>query len=203
MKKCSLNRKPVTVLIKLVKCPVSLRLPVISAKAWTDHKFERGLESLPANPHPGLIGFKRRCGSIARNGIFDFTRVIIVAPEKTHETGLSPLAVSGITLTAVGGGALIAAMATGLITRNLDSDLAENCTDGNCPPGEEGKISKMESMRLSTNILLISGGAVAAVGLPLLIVGLLKSKKDKQAAELTIVPSLNPTFNGLFIERRF
>lgn len=125
------------------------------------------------------------------------------ASQETPKKGLSPLTVSGITITALGGCTLIAALATGLVTWSLDKDLGEECPNGDCPPGEESKITRMENMRLSTNILLISGGAITAIGLPLLMVGLVKGKKGRQSAALTIVPSLNPIFTGLFIERRF
>lgn len=119
------------------------------------------------------------------------------------QTGLPPLAIAGIVVSGVGAGALIAAIVTGIQTKKLDNQLSTDCPGGVCPDAFADDKEKLDTLRKTTNILLISGGAVAATGVTLLIAGLIKKNKQASQAQAVVAPLAGPTAFGLQIQGIF
>ena len=117
----------------------------------------------------------------------------------------SPLLLSGIVTTGVGAGALIAAIVAGVITKNLDDQLTSECPEGVCESDLRDKRDQMNTMRKTTNVLLISGGVVTGTGLALVVAGLVKNKKRTAQATLSpnLSPIVSPLFTGLFLRGSF
>jgi hypothetical protein len=115
----------------------------------------------------------------------------------------APLAITGGIFAGLGAGALIAGIVTGVRTNKLDESLKKDCPDGNCPASLNDKIDKMENTRFATNVLLISGGTLAAAGVAMLVVHLVKRKKSRRAATVMLAPDIGEASLGFHILKRF
>lgn len=105
------------------------------------------------------------------------------------------LKISGWALFGCGATALVAGAVTGGIALGLDKDLEPYCSDGGCPTDKAADGKRLDNLALTTDILLISGGVIAATGIVLVLVDLVKGKGEKDT--LTFAPSATPTFAGL------
>ncbi len=85
------------------------------------------------------------------------------------ESGGVPI--GGIVMTAGGGALLVAALATGLVANGQYGDLDDACIDGRCDPERQGDVDQLRTMTLTTDILLIAGGAVTLGGVLWMILG--------------------------------
>jgi hypothetical protein len=88
------------------------------------------------------------------------------------------------------------------MTKNLDAELQEECPGGDCPDSsQDDKVERMESLRTTTNVLLISGGVVAAAGVSMVIVDLVRNRKRKSQTVAT--PVVSSSCFGLQMQRSF
>lgn len=96
---------------------------------------------------------------------------------------------------AVGTGAAMLAggAITGILATVQNGDLDEACPDSRCAPGRQGEIDALSGLALTTDILLIAGGVIAATGIVLMF---LPEKDESETApggdrpvELVVVPA--------------
>ncbi|MBN2717064.1 MAG: tetratricopeptide repeat protein [Deltaproteobacteria bacterium] len=99
-----------------------------------------------------------------------------------------------------GAGALIASAVTGGIAYSKKVDLAPLCKGG-CPDELLGEKEKMANLGRASDVLVISGAAVATTGLAILIVARVKEKKAKR--NLAIAPFMNTGLAGFSIKGDF
>jgi len=100
-----------------------------------------------------------------------------------------------------GGGAaliLVGAITGGLAISELDA--IENTCSPSCTPEET---SGGETLALVTDVLLISGGVIAAAGLIMGIVGLTSGGGDGDRAAIRFSPVVGPSLAGGFVEGSF
>lgn len=86
-------------------------------------------------------------------------------------------------LLGVGGAALAGGALTGVLALRGVSDLESRCPDDECPPDSdyESKKSSTKGLAVTTDVLLIGGGAVAAAGAGWLLFGPKPGAKAAQA----------------------
>ena len=101
----------------------------------------------------------------------------------------------------VGGALLIGGAITGGMALNLDSDLDNDCEDEHCLGDRQSDIDKLNTLSLTTDILIVVGAAVAVTGIVLLIVG--HKKKGADEEPVALAPAFAPGFAGAVIQGRF
>ena len=111
--------------------------------------------------------------------------------QKSH-----PLILPGWVTTGVGAAVLVGGAVTGAMALSLNKDLDQTCKNG-CPPSEVDKEERLDTLVLSTNILLSVGAAATITGVILLVIGKRKSKA------VSWMPVLNPVLVGSTISWRF
>lgn len=138
-------------------------------------------------------------------------KVVVQQVEKEEEP-LDPLVTWGWVTTGVGAAALIAGGVTGGLTMKKNSELADNC-DGTaeastCDHEFKEDHDAAKKMALTTDILMISGGVIAATGVVMLIVGYSRSAKEEEPAasdevDMAISPLAGPGLVGAGVTGRF
>ncbi len=121
--------------------------------------------------------------------------------EHPAKDGPSPLLVAGWTLTGLGAAALIVGGVMGGLALSGESALADDCPEQVCTDADLQ--DDIDAVTLKANLstaLLIGGGALAATGAVLLIVGF---KKRKSESAVQLLPRGAPGFAGLTLEGRF
>lgn len=129
--------------------------------------------------------------------------------ETVADTGSgNGLKVAGYIVAGTGVAALIGGGVTTFLGLGIKGDLDDRCPDGTCVPTSASDESDLEAdkKRLGTygtlsTILFISGGALTAGGITMIM---LSSKKggDEQVS-VRLSPSVVPTFAGLFAQGAF
>lgn len=98
----------------------------------------------------------------------------------------------------VGGAVLAGAGVTGILAMSLDSDLANKCDASHkCTPDLQGDIDRLDSLSLTTDILLGVGAAAVVTGTLLLTVF------AADDADLQVQPAVGPGSVGASITGRF
>ncbi len=92
------------------------------------------------------------------------------ANELAEQSRLSPI---GLTIAIVGGAMIAGGAVTGVLANGQFSDIEENCPNQRCVVGfmVDDEVAKADRLNLTTDILLIGGGVVAATGLIWMLVG--------------------------------
>ncbi len=117
------------------------------------------------------------------------------------DEGTGPLTAAGWTASAAGVAALAGGAVTGIWALSLDSDLADDCMDGNCPADKSADIDRLETLTTTTNVLLGLGVTITAAGIVML---LLDQPSSPQEVDSTVVGlSLGPGFFGAAVGQRF
>lgn len=111
------------------------------------------------------------------------------------------LKIAGITLLGVGAAGLIAGAATGGLALSLDDDIQPHCEPDGCPAEYQDDSERVDNLALSTDILLISGGIIAATGATLLVVYGLRERRERNT--VAVLPSIAPTQVGLMLTKEF
>ena len=126
------------------------------------------------------------------------------APAQAKGEG-APLKTWGWVTLGVGAAVAIAGGVVGGVALSLDKKLQDDCQDNVCDtPAQHDDISKRDSMGVASTVLIISGAAVAATGVVLLIVGYKKAEtNDATGAEVSLVPAAGPGFAGAAFAGRF
>jgi hypothetical protein len=109
---------------------------------------------------------------------------------------------AGVGVLALGGGVI-----TGLITRGKENTARDECRDGangtECPASVKADFESAQSLATVTNVLLISGGVLAAAGVTMIVIGGPTTEKAPPAARLKLVPVVSPQASGLFATGSF
>ncbi|NLN63732.1 MAG: tetratricopeptide repeat protein [Myxococcales bacterium] len=111
-----------------------------------------------------------------------------------------PMVPTGISLMATGGAVLIVGAITGGMAMSLDSDLSADCTSEGCPPKNRDKHERMQTLALTSTILLPVGGALAVTGVALFIAG---KKKSHHGERVSWQPLLQPGAAGMTLMGTF
>jgi len=105
----------------------------------------------------------------------------------------------GVGVLALGGGVV-----TGLLQLDKDAAAREGCLQSGgrtvCPESSQALFDEAESLALVTNLLLISGGVLAATGATLYLTG---SAEEPQSPAVALSPLPLPTGGGLAAVGRF
>jgi hypothetical protein len=104
--------------------------------------------------------------------------------------GARALAIGGYAAAGLGAGLLVAGAVTGGLALSLSKDLEKKCAGNECPPAQHDDVDRMNAMAMASTVLLAVGGAAAATGIALIIVGTVKGRKlEKQKnVSLAILP---------------
>ena len=119
----------------------------------------------------------------------------------TTEPSRSKLLTAGIIAMGVGSATLIGAAITGGMAVSKKNDLAEKCDENDiCYGGGTQDIDdSRQNLALATDILLVTGGVIAATGIVLTVIALRK----KEAVQARLRPALVPGFAGFSVQGRF
>jgi hypothetical protein len=116
---------------------------------------------------------------------------------------MSPLALGGWIGMGVGAATLIAAAITGSLALSAGKEVDQQCPDG-CYDTEYDLIKKRDNLSLSTDILFVEGGVLAAAGGVLVLVDYLKGNKEKENQHsVSFVPIIGNETAGASVGVRF
>lgn len=99
-------------------------------------------------------------------------------PPAQEESGLSPVAIGGITLLAVGGAGLIAGAVTGGLAVDRADEFNELCPADPCSVASRPVYEEADRLATGSTIAFVVGGGLAAVGAALLIGDLATSDSE-------------------------
>ena len=131
-------------------------------------------------------------------------------PPPTVETRTAPQAdpagsseyLTAAWVTVGAGAALVAGgAATGIWALSIDGDLADDCSDGHCPVTRQSDVDRLDTLAVTTNVLLGAGFTVAAVGVAMLAL----APGSSESAELSVPVrvSVGPGYVGACVGQRF
>lgn len=92
-------------------------------------------------------------------------------PEEGQKSKPSTLRLIGFGTAGAGVAALGGGLIVGILSQSKEKTALEDCISDVCPEATEGDLDSAKSMATVANILLISGGVLAATGVTLIIVG--------------------------------
>jgi hypothetical protein len=121
--------------------------------------------------------------------------------EETDDDELSKLKLMGWIGVGVGGAMLIGGGSTGIATMSLNSELEDECVDGQCLPDSHEKLKKRDSLALASDILIWGGAAIAVAGATMLIIDAVSDEKPDDAR--AVVPTFGDQHAGLAFIGRF
>jgi hypothetical protein len=101
----------------------------------------------------------------------------------------------------LGGALLIGGAVTGGLALDLNSELGDECTGGNCLPDQHDDLDKRDTLAMTTNILLGAGAAAAVVGVLLLTV--FDDGESEPSGSLTLAPAAGGGAVGATLDWRF
>ncbi|MBW2454753.1 MAG: PEGA domain-containing protein [Deltaproteobacteria bacterium] len=122
-------------------------------------------------------------------------------PLPPPDEGTGPLTTAGWITGAVGLAALAGGAVTGIWALSVDGDLADACTDGNCPVDRGTDIDRLDTLTTTTNVLLPLGATFTAAGIVMLLVDQPTSPRSDDAPRLGL--SLGPGLFGIAMGGRF
>ncbi len=107
---------------------------------------------------------------------------------------------AGVGVALLGGGAVTAVMQS-----NKESDADKLCDEVTrvCDPKAEGLLEDAKSLARTTNILLVSGGAVTLVGIGLIVFGGPGSASPSAQGSFHVTPLLGGNFGGFVASGKF
>lgn len=119
------------------------------------------------------------------------------------ESGTSPLRTWGYVTGGVGiltlGGGLVA----GLLSQSKEEKAKEGCVGTICPSAGESSKNSAQTLATTANILLISGGVLAAAGITMVIVGGKSKNESASHASLHLTPGVQLGGGALFAAGTF
>ncbi|MEM6962412.1 MAG: hypothetical protein AAF550_11835 [Myxococcota bacterium] len=91
--------------------------------------------------------------------------------ESQESHGPSPMRVTGFSLIGLGGAALVAGAATGILALNTQSDIDDSCPNNSCAVGYDlqGEEDRLRAFQISTDVLVFGGAAIIASGIALVL----------------------------------
>ena len=101
----------------------------------------------------------------------------------------------GWVVAGVGGALLAGGAVTGSLALSENEDLNKVCPSGECEPGHEGQIDRLENLGYATDILLSVGAATVVAGIVLLLF--------HEDDDISVRPAAGPGFSGAVVEGRF
>lgn len=122
------------------------------------------------------------------------------APAQEQPEPGSKLPAWGWSTLGVGAALLIGGGVTGGIALSLNGDIEDNCPNGDCPPAYHDDLDKRDALAITTNVLLATGGALAATGAVLLIVHATKRGENPEPVAFGFTPFGDL---GIAIQKRF
>ncbi len=112
----------------------------------------------------------------------------------------SPLKTWGWITVGVGGALLAGGAVTGVLALKANDTINDKCPDG-CYSQQYEELDRRKKLALTTDVLLPAGGAVAATGIVLLIVAVVRDGEED--AGVTVAPSIDAESARLAVEWRF
>jgi tetratricopeptide (TPR) repeat protein len=107
----------------------------------------------------------------------------------------------------VGLGAMAGAIVTGAIAHSEQAKIDAKCPGGVCQDGylasAQDRQDTVDNLRLTTNILLIAGGATVAAGVALFFVEPLFKKNERADVQVSFVPVTDGESTGLVVVGKF
>ncbi len=126
-----------------------------------------------------------------------------IAPPLGDVEEISPLKTSGWVLLGVGAAALVGGVITGAMTASKANELEDKCPKQQCSTTKDLELKdSVDTLALTTDVLLPLGGAIAVTGVVLLIVGYKNPEAQEQRA-LSIMPRFSAGSGGVVLEGRF
>jgi len=113
--------------------------------------------------------------------------------EEPEKEPLSQLKVWGWVALGTGAAVLAGGGAVGVVALMQDNAMDQACPDGTCAPGRQGEVDALSKLALTTDILLIAGGVIAATGLVLLVVPDNKEKAEPEVSVYALPGGLGAT----------
>jgi hypothetical protein len=122
-------------------------------------------------------------------------------PVAPPDRGASTLGTAGWVTAGVGAAVLAGGAATGIWALTLDGELEEACTDGHCPSRRESDIDRLETLAVTTNVLLGVGLAATAAGITMLVFDSPPRSPPPESSGVAV--SLGPGYFGAVLRRKF
>jgi len=94
--------------------------------------------------------------------------------------GSSPVRIGGWVLVGVAGALLVSGGITGGVALSMDRDLADRCDGVDCSGGDWSDAQKMRSLGVATDVMLGVGGALAIVGVVMVVAG---AKRERNTTD--------------------
>ena len=114
----------------------------------------------------------------------------------------SPLVIGGWVSVGVGAALLIGGAITGGMTLSLDGDLDKRCNDEVCTESDREDVDRLDTLALTTDVLIGVGAAAAVTGVVLLIIGY-GGEEEESAGDVAFAPLIGPGIAGAGIQGRF
>ncbi len=122
-------------------------------------------------------------------------------PAVPKDSGPSALGTAGWVTTGLGAALFAGGAATGIWALSVDRELGEACTNGHCPTRRESEIDRLETLAITTNVLLGVGLAATAAGITMLV---FDSPPNEPAPDSPgVAVSLGPGYFGAAVRQRF
>lgn len=122
-------------------------------------------------------------------------------PPPVEEEGISPFILWGWVATGAGAALLATAGITGGLALSMDTQLADDCTEGLCIPKYHGDIDTRDNLAITSTVFFVAGGVFAAGGITLLLLGYLRDESPTES--ITIAPAAGPQMTGVLVTGRF
>lgn len=119
-------------------------------------------------------------------------------PVEDEASGIKTL---GWVTVGLGGALLIGGAVTGGMALNLNSELGDECTGGNCLPDRHDDLDKRDILAMTTNILLGVGAAAAVAGVLMLTV--FAGGETDEGSNVALVPAAGRSAVGATLDWRF
>lgn len=150
--------------------------------------------------HYRFEAVNRYGGVLARVGSAGDPIHLRAVSETAGPTRMSALSTWGWVVSGLGGALLAGGAICGGMALSLDGNLSADCPGGVCPRGRSGDLERLDSLVLSTDILLAAGAAVLAAGVVML---LLDPGVAGDGGTVSVVPSAGEGFLGASVLGRF
>jgi len=128
--------------------------------------------------------------------------VVVPPPTPSPDRAGSSTYLTASWITVGAGAALLAGSAvTGIWALSVDADLSDACTDGHCPTSRQADVDRLDTLAVTTDVLLGAGLTVAAVGVAMLALAPAASESAEASAPLQV--AVGPGYLGARLRQRF